>query len=60
MGVDNLLITEITDPPLTSIDIQNQEMGILSAEILLRKLREPTAKPEQMILSPKLVERAST
>lgn len=60
MGVDNLLITEITDPPLTSIDIQNQEMGILSAEILLRKLREPTAKSEQMILSPKLVERAST
>ena len=60
MGVDNLNVTEITDPPLTTIDIQNYEMGIRSAEIILKKLQEPGAKHEQIILSPKLVKRNST
>lgn len=60
MGVDNLNVTALTDPPLTTIDIQNYEMGIRSAEILLKKLQEPETQHMQIILPPKLVKRNST
>lgn len=60
MGVDNLSVTEITEPPLTTIDIQNFEMGIRSAEIILRKLQKPGAKHEHIVLQPTLVKRDST
>jgi len=60
MGVDNLEVTEMLDPPLTTIEVHNNDLGIESAEILLRRIAHNDAIPEQVKLQPKLIERAST
>ena len=60
MGVDNLSVGEMLDPPLTTIDVQNSQMGIGSAQILLRKMQQHDGYSEQINLVPRLVERAST
>lgn len=60
LGVDNLGVTEITNPPLTTIDTQNNEMGVLTAEILLDQMRKKTRTTKKVVLSPRLIERSSS
>ena len=59
MGVDNLSLTELLDPPLTTIDTQKTKMGTLSAEILLKAMQEPEKEFEQVVLTPTLIKRVS-
>lgn len=59
LGVDNLGVSELLDPPLTTIDIQNDRMGVLSAEILLKAMTKGKRSHDKVVLTPRLVERAS-
>lgn len=60
IGVDNLDVTELLNPPLTTLDVQHTTMGIRSAEILLEKMMKPEGRLEQVVLTPRLIERSST
>lgn len=59
MGVDNLKVTELLDPPLTTIDTSKMQMGTSSAEILLRAMQNQDKDIEHIVLEPKLVKRVS-
>ena len=59
MGVDNLKVTELLDPPLTTIDTSKMQMGTSSAEILLRAMHNQDKDIEHIVLEPKLVKRVS-
>lgn len=59
IGVDNLGVSELLNPPLTTIDIQNSRMGLLGAQILLKAMANPVRPAEKLVLTPHLVERAS-
>lgn len=60
MGFDNIPMAEITTPPLTTVDQPAYEMGVLSAEMLIRNLENPDTADREIILKPKLVIRSST
>lgn len=60
MGVDNLSFTELLQPTLTSIDIQQDQMGIQSAEILFQKMTGTLQQQKQVVLAPRLIIRDST
>ena len=52
MGVDNLKVTELLDPPLTTIDTSKMQMGTSSAEILLRAMHNQDKDIEHIVLEP--------
>ena len=52
-------VTELFDPPLTSIDTSKMQMGTSSAEILLRAMHNQDKDIEHIVLEPKLVKRVS-
>ena len=60
LGVDNLGVTEITNPPLTTIDTQHNEMGMKTAEILLKVMENRSLDTSKVVLTPKLIERSSS
>lgn len=59
MGVDNLEVTELLDPPLTTIDTSKCLMGKESAEMLLAAMQNPQSKSKGVILAPRLIKRVS-
>ena len=60
MGVDNLDFVGLLSPGLTTVDVQQSEMGIKSAELLLGKIFEPDKEIQEIILTPQLIVREST
>jgi len=59
IGFDDILLASYTVPPLTTIAQPSYEMGLIAAEILINRLREPGSPPRHEILLPTLVERGS-
>ena len=59
VGFDDVYATEWIDPPLTTIHQPRAEMGRLAVKLLLSVVRGEAA-PEEVIVMPWLVERAST
>lgn len=60
IGVDNLSITAIIDPPLSTIDTYHQTMGVKAAEFLLQQMKKENTKAQQLVIQPRLVKRKST
>lgn len=61
IGYDNIPMTDIVSPPLTTINIPLYEMGRMATEILIRALQNKDNKEmEQVILKPCLLVREST
>ncbi|NQX68653.1 LacI family DNA-binding transcriptional regulator [Paenibacillus alba] len=58
LSLGNSLISEISTPELTSIDLQNRELGIRSAEIILSQIQKQEFEPIT-VLEPFIVERKS-
>ena len=57
IGCDNISISQFVQPPLTTIEIPKFEVGILAANMILRRIRGmPT---ENIMLSGKLITRES-
>ena len=59
LSLGNSLISQISTPELSCVDLQNQELGMRSAEIILSQIRKETFEPIT-VLDPFIVERKST
>lgn len=60
IGFDNIDISEMVTPSLTTIDQCTFEMGRLAAEALIKSIKDKTRKPVSTLLQPTLIEREST
>jgi LacI family transcriptional regulator len=59
IGFDNVDLSAIVHPPLTTIHQPKYEMGKAAVEILLRKIKEDNPVTEHRVLGVKLIERES-
>jgi len=58
LSLGNSLMSQISTPELTCVDLQNRELGIRSAEIILSQIRKEEFEPIT-VLEPFIVERKS-
>ncbi|MCR8643960.1 LacI family transcriptional regulator [Paenibacillus sp. N1-5-1-14] len=58
VSLGNSIISQISSPELTCIDLQDRELGIQSAEIILSQIRKQAYEPVT-VLEPIIVERNS-
>jgi len=59
-GHNNAPLVDAINPPLTTIAVDFSGLGRRAAELILRQIDRPELKPEQVVLEPKLIVRAST
>ena len=59
VGMDNTSLSEVTSPPLTSVDIGSAERARLAAELLLMRIERPNRRPRVLDVDPRLVVRES-
>jgi LacI family transcriptional regulator len=60
VGMDNTNLSELTWPPLTTIDIGSAERARIAADLLFKRIDDPLREPESVSVEPRLVVRAST
>jgi LacI family repressor for deo operon, udp, cdd, tsx, nupC, and nupG len=60
VGFDDIRFAAVCDPPLTTISQPRQQIGRSAMTMLLARLGNPHADPEQIVLPTELVVRAST
>lgn len=60
VGFDNIPLSSITDPPLTTMDVPCNEMGIWAVRLLCDRIKYPSSSSIKMQLSTKLLVRSST
>ncbi len=60
VGFDDLEVSEVTDPPLTTVRIPGYKMGTLAAEVLIDWIEGETKELQQYILETNLIIREST
>jgi LacI family transcriptional regulator len=60
VGMDNSVLSELTWPPLTTIDLGSSERARIAAELLLARIEEPQRSVQIVGVEPRLVVRAST
>lgn len=59
VGFDNMPFSEITSPPLTTIDVPKRELGQVAVRRLIAKNKDDAIVPVNMQLLTKLVERGT-
>jgi len=60
VGMDNTGLSELTWPTLTTIDLGSAERARIAAELLFKRIEDPSREPESLSVEPRLVVRAST
>jgi LacI family transcriptional regulator len=60
VGMDNTPLSEVTWPPLTSVDLGSAERARIAAELLLERIGNPAREPRIVGVEPRLVVRASS
>lgn len=60
MGYDDIALAAYSNPPLTTISQPKQEMGALTARVLLARMQNPDAPLRRELLQPALAVRKST
>lgn len=60
IGYDNIPLSKYFPIPLSTIDTHGNKTGMIAAEMLLQKIKEPDTPMRQVLLKPELVVRAST
>jgi LacI family transcriptional regulator len=60
VGFDDIPTAELLDPPLTVVQQPTYRVGARAADLLIRRLREPTATVKEVVRAAKLVVRGST
>ena len=60
VGVDNIPLSRFVSPCLTTVAQPMTELGRTSAEMLLNRVRDSSARPVQRLLPPELIIRDST
>jgi len=59
VGCGNVAYADFLRIPLTSVDQQSEQIGKRAAKLALSVLENPPNRMRQIVLAPKLVERAS-
>jgi LacI family transcriptional regulator len=59
IGFDNIDIASYTNPPLTTVDLSKEMLGKRAVEVLHRRIRQPGAPHEKVMLSSRLIPRES-
>jgi DNA-binding LacI/PurR family transcriptional regulator len=59
VGVTSENLAQMMVPPLTSIDFSASEMGYKAVKMLTANLRDDSTEAEQILISPRLIERES-
>jgi DNA-binding LacI/PurR family transcriptional regulator len=59
VGFDDLEISEFTNPPLTTVAQPGYQMGAKGVTLLLKRLKGPDEKSEELVLMPELKIRQS-
>lgn len=59
VGYDNYLISEISDPPITTIDADSRMIAKLTVSTLISRITNPSQPFTQQIINGKLVEKGS-
>lgn len=59
-GYNGIRPTKWLTPSITTVNLPKQEMGRRMAEIMLKRLKDPTGKPERIVIRPTLIERDSS
>ncbi|SEG24208.1 LacI family DNA-binding transcriptional regulator [Paenibacillus sp. UNC499MF] len=59
LSLGNSLMSEISTPELSCVDLQNRELGVRSAEMILGQIRKQEIEPVT-VLEPLIIERNST
>lgn len=60
IAFDNQLLSEISEPSMTVIDIDVTDIGVQAARILLNSLSQEERRTEQKLLGVQIIERKST
>jgi LacI family transcriptional regulator len=60
VGFNNMPLSGRLNPPLTTVNVPEHELGRLAAECLLRQMANPSRQREQIVIPVNLVVRAST
>ena len=60
VGFDDIPTSELLDPPLTVVQQPTYQVGAQAAKLLIRRLREPAAPVQEVVLAASLVVRGST
>lgn len=60
VGYDNSLLARSRFLDLTTVDNRGFDVGIASGQALLRRLRDPDAEPQVIVIPPRLVVRSSS
>lgn len=60
MGFDNIPISQMMNPMLTTIDQFSRDMGTMACETLIKKMEGEIPTDISMVFEPKIVEREST
>jgi LacI family transcriptional regulator len=60
VGMDNSELSEVTWPPLTTIDLGSAERARIAAELLVSRIDDPAREPRVVGVKPRLVVRSST
>lgn len=56
---NNTLLTTLTNPQLTCIDINNYQLGLESALQIIRHIKDPNLLPTKIIVPHNIIERNS-
>ena len=60
IGFDNIELSNMTDPPLSTVEQPSYQIGYQACELLVEKMENPNAKSRQIILDTELIIRGST
>jgi LacI family transcriptional regulator len=55
VGFDNIAEAALSRPALTTIAVEPRQIGQEVAELILRRIADPSGRPEQVILPPRLI-----
>ena len=57
--MSNIEMSQYANPPLTTIDVPAEEMGLTAARVLTERIRGDRTLPKRILLPSRLVERDS-
>jgi DNA-binding LacI/PurR family transcriptional regulator len=60
IGFDNIAVSSMIDPPLTTIDQPVGQIGYQGCELLIEKINNPLTPPKKIFLNTELIVREST
>lgn len=60
ISFDNSPVTELSEPPITTVDIDTFDLGEQAAKILIQAIKDKEIPRKQILISTRIIEREST